>query len=99
MAGRGGGALARLREALHLGLGLLWRGVDAQHDRARLLPPGRGRCVSMFLDRNRRHIGESQPERPPKQTQRPPHRPCSMSQRGERGMHAMPSSCRQQRLR
>ena len=34
---------------------------------------GRGRCVSIFLDRNRRYVGKSQPKRPPKRTQRPPH--------------------------
>eukprot|EP01047_Picozoa_sp_COSAG01_P010244 COSAG01_NODE_431_length_17124_cov_26.577386_7_plen_233_part_00 len=35
---------------------------------------GRGRCVSIFLDKNRRYIGKSQSKRPPKRTQRPPHR-------------------------
>jgi hypothetical protein len=31
------------------------------------------RCVSIFLDKNRHHIGKSQSKRPPKRTQRPPH--------------------------
>ena len=35
--------------------------------------PGRGRCVSMFLDKNKRYIGKSQLRRPHKRTQRPPH--------------------------
>jgi hypothetical protein len=35
---------------------------------------GRGRCVSIFLDKSRRHIAKSQSKRPPKRTQRPPHR-------------------------
>eukprot|EP01047_Picozoa_sp_COSAG01_P074873 COSAG01_NODE_12651_length_1704_cov_1.047352_1_plen_144_part_10 len=30
--------------------------------------PTRGRCVSIFLDKNRRYIGKSQPKRPPKRT-------------------------------
>jgi hypothetical protein len=34
---------------------------------------GRVRCVSIFLDKNRRYIGKSQPKRPPKRTQRTPH--------------------------
>eukprot|EP01047_Picozoa_sp_COSAG01_P051460 COSAG01_NODE_5312_length_4341_cov_18.144036_7_plen_105_part_00 len=29
---------------------------------------GRGRCVSLFLDKNRRHIGKSQPQRSPQST-------------------------------
>jgi hypothetical protein len=33
----------------------------------------RVRCVSIFLDKNRRYIGKSQSERPPKRTQRTPH--------------------------
>jgi hypothetical protein len=37
--------------------------------------PGRGRYVSMFLDKNRRYTGESQSKQPPKRTQRPPHPP------------------------
>jgi hypothetical protein len=37
-------------------------------------PPGPGRCVPIFLDKNRRYIGKSQSKRPPKTTQRPPHR-------------------------
>eukprot|EP01047_Picozoa_sp_COSAG01_P001139 COSAG01_NODE_24_length_37608_cov_19.303154_26_plen_207_part_00 len=32
--------------------------------------PGRGRCVSIFPDKNRRHIGKSQSTRPPQRTQR-----------------------------
>jgi hypothetical protein len=36
-------------------------------------PPGRRRCVSIFLDKNRRRMGKSQSKRPPKSTQRPPH--------------------------
>jgi hypothetical protein len=36
--------------------------------------PSRGHCVSIFLDKDRRHIGKSQSERPPTRTQRPPHR-------------------------
>jgi hypothetical protein len=36
--------------------------------------PGRGRCASIFLDKNGRHIGKSQSKRPTKRTQRPPHR-------------------------
>jgi hypothetical protein len=32
----------------------------------RLMGPGRGRCVSIFLDKNRRHTGESQSKRPAK---------------------------------
>jgi hypothetical protein len=35
--------------------------------------PGRGRCASIFLDKNGRHIGKSQSKRPTKRTQRPPH--------------------------
>jgi hypothetical protein len=35
---------------------------------------GRGRCVSIFLDKNRRYIGKYQSKLPPKRTQRPPHR-------------------------
>jgi hypothetical protein len=35
--------------------------------------PTRARCVSIFLDKNRRHIGKSQPKRPPQRTQRTPH--------------------------
>jgi hypothetical protein len=31
------------------------------------------RCVSIFLDKNRRYIGTSQSKRPPKRTQRTPH--------------------------
>jgi hypothetical protein len=34
---------------------------------------GHGQCVSISLDKNRRHIGQSQSTRPPKRTQRPPH--------------------------
>jgi hypothetical protein len=33
----------------------------------------RVRCVSVFLDQNRRYIGKSQSERPPNRTQRTPH--------------------------
>jgi hypothetical protein len=36
------------------------------------------RCVSIFRDKNRRHIGKSQSKRPPKRTQRPPHH-CTMA--------------------
>jgi hypothetical protein len=36
--------------------------------------PGRGHCVSILRDKNRRYIGKSQSKRPPKRTQRPPHR-------------------------
>eukprot|EP01047_Picozoa_sp_COSAG01_P001944 COSAG01_NODE_48_length_31904_cov_21.696997_28_plen_197_part_00 len=32
--------------------------------------PGRARCVSILLDKNRRHIGKSQSKRPPERTQR-----------------------------
>eukprot|EP01047_Picozoa_sp_COSAG01_P033404 COSAG01_NODE_2456_length_7666_cov_451.127660_4_plen_197_part_00 len=39
----------------------------------RLAPPTRVRCVSTFLDKNRRYIGKSQPQRPPERTQRTPH--------------------------
>jgi hypothetical protein len=35
---------------------------------------GRGRCVSIFLDKDRRYIGKYQSKLPPKRTQRPPHR-------------------------
>jgi hypothetical protein len=35
-------------------------------------PATRVRCVSMFLDKNRRYIGKSQSKRPPKRTQRTP---------------------------
>jgi hypothetical protein len=35
----------------------------------------RVRCVSIFLDENRRYRGKSQSKRPPKRTQRPPHQP------------------------
>ena len=34
----------------------------------------RVRCVSIFLDQNRRYIGKSQSKRPPKRTKRTPHR-------------------------
>jgi hypothetical protein len=34
----------------------------------------RVRCVSIFLDKNRRYIGKYQSKRPPKRTQRTPHR-------------------------
>jgi hypothetical protein len=37
-------------------------------------PPTRGRCVSIFLGKNRRCIGKSQPKRPSQRTQRTPHR-------------------------
>jgi hypothetical protein len=37
-------------------------------------PPTRVRCASIFLDKHRRYIGKSQSERPPKRTQRTPHR-------------------------
>jgi hypothetical protein len=37
------------------------------------LVSGRGRGVSRFLEQSRRYIGESQSQRPPKRTQRPPH--------------------------
>jgi hypothetical protein len=36
--------------------------------------PGRGRCVSIFVDKNRRHLGKSQSRLPPTRTRRPPHR-------------------------
>jgi hypothetical protein len=36
-------------------------------------PPTRVRCVSIFLDKNRRYIGKSQSKRPPQRTQRTPH--------------------------
>ena len=35
--------------------------------------PTRVRCVSIFLDKNRRYIGTSQPKRPPERKQRTPH--------------------------
>jgi hypothetical protein len=38
--------------------------------------PTRVRCVSIFLDKNRRDIGKSQSKRPPKRTQRTPHPSC-----------------------
>eukprot|EP01047_Picozoa_sp_COSAG01_P031639 COSAG01_NODE_2253_length_8073_cov_14.930524_5_plen_188_part_00 len=38
-------------------------------------PSTRVRCVSIFLDGNRRYIGKSQTKRPPKRTRRTPHRP------------------------
>jgi hypothetical protein len=38
------------------------------------LPPTRVRCVSRFLDKNRRYIGTSQSKWPPKRTQRTLHR-------------------------
>jgi hypothetical protein len=41
-----------------------------------VLVPTRGRCVSIFLDKNRRYIGKSQSKRPPERTQRTPHRCC-----------------------
>jgi hypothetical protein len=42
------------------------RGGAAAAARAGRAPPaGRGRCVSIFLDKNRRHIGKSQSKRPP----------------------------------
>jgi hypothetical protein len=47
--------------------------------RAAPAPAGRGRGVSIFLGKNRRYIGKSQPERPPQRTQRTSHRqrrPC-----------------------
>jgi hypothetical protein len=34
---------------------------------------GRGRCVSIFLEKHRRYIVKCQLKRPPKSTQRPPH--------------------------
>eukprot|EP01047_Picozoa_sp_COSAG01_P011534 COSAG01_NODE_506_length_16125_cov_5.130912_9_plen_174_part_00 len=36
-------------------------------------PPTRVRCASVFLDKNRRYIGESQSQQPAKMTQRTPH--------------------------
>jgi hypothetical protein len=39
--------------------------------------PTRVRCVSILLDKNRRYIGKSQSKRPPKRTQRTPHRACA----------------------
>jgi hypothetical protein len=49
--------------------GALWHGVEV----AVLVAAGRGRCVSVFIDKNRRYIGKSQSKRPPKRTQRQPH--------------------------
>eukprot|EP01047_Picozoa_sp_COSAG01_P055046 COSAG01_NODE_6086_length_3861_cov_91.695906_4_plen_223_part_00 len=43
--------------------------------RSRRLPT-RVRCVSTFLDKNRRHIGKYQSKRKPKRTQRTPHLPA-----------------------
>jgi hypothetical protein len=39
--------------------------------------PTRRRCVSIFLDKNRRYTGKSQSKQPPKRTQRTPHRAAS----------------------
>eukprot|EP01047_Picozoa_sp_COSAG01_P048716 COSAG01_NODE_4768_length_4754_cov_24.235661_4_plen_141_part_00 len=33
----------------------------------------RVRCISIFLDKNRRYMGNSQPKQPPKRTQRTPY--------------------------
>jgi hypothetical protein len=50
--------------------------------------PTRVRCVSVFLDKNRRYIGKSQSKRPPTRTQRTPHlhvEGVSHQSRGQRG--------------
>jgi hypothetical protein len=39
------------------------------------------RCPSISRDKNRRYIGKSQAQRPPKRTQRPPHRPAGEHRR------------------
>jgi hypothetical protein len=54
-------------------------------------PTTRARYVSIFLDKNRRHIGNSQSHRPPKRTQRTPHRRvgtlmCAVSRLPIRGL-------------
>jgi hypothetical protein len=53
----------------------------------RPLPPAPGRCVSIFLDQNRCHIGKSQSKKPPKRTQRPPHQPRRAPLRTEGDLH------------
>jgi hypothetical protein len=51
--------------------------VAALREACRALPAER-RCVSIFLDKNRRYVGKSQPKRPPKRAQRraPAERPA-----------------------
>jgi hypothetical protein len=76
---RGGGIWARRVDAVGLDAlehgGEMVGGMDVLVQRARETSCrlGRGRCVSIFLGKNRRHIGKSQSRRPPKRTQRPPH--------------------------
>jgi hypothetical protein len=59
---------------------------------------GRGRCVSIFLDKNRHYIGKSQSKRPPKRTQRTSRtepQPCSaVTTRRLHGRAARPSDAR-----
>jgi hypothetical protein len=49
-----------------------WRGRTGRRT-CRSARTGWSRCVSILLDKNRRYIGKSQSQRPPKRTQRPPH--------------------------
>jgi hypothetical protein len=59
------------------------RQVLLLHGRVFILHSTHVRCVSTFLDKNRRYIGKSQPKRPPKRTPRTPHRStCRRSCRG-----------------
>jgi hypothetical protein len=55
-------------------------------------PPGRGRCVSRFLDKNRRCVGKSQSTRPPTRTPRPPHRPALLAHALQIALHLRPGS-------
>jgi hypothetical protein len=60
-------------EAALAAVGVGGPGVEQLH------PPGRGRCVSIFLDKNRRYIGKPQSKWPPERTPRPPHPAASSS--------------------
>jgi hypothetical protein len=53
----------------------------------------RVRCVSIFLDKNRRYIGKSQSKRPPKRTQRTPHQPAPATRAPDRGARSA-AACR-----
>eukprot|EP01049_Picozoa_sp_SAG25_P012258 SAG25_NODE_1630_length_2648_cov_6.231463_1_plen_192_part_00 len=68
------GGMRHAARTLHRGAGRAGAVVDLVGQDA-----GRGRCVSIFLDKNRRYIGKSQSERPPERTQRPPHQTAQAS--------------------
>jgi hypothetical protein len=77
----GGGYLQPAPRAQHAGHAGATDRHAAQHgdEAPRISQPTRVRGVSTFLDKNRRCIGKSQSTRPPKRTQRTPHRQASAS--------------------